>query len=87
MADNNQSMTFPKWKYPADGTTGKIVSSAEEETALGAGWSDTPIAPSKNDRVLTVIAHLVARPDKIEETKKFLLDLVERTRREPLLLK
>jgi quinol monooxygenase YgiN len=32
---------------------------------------------------LTVIAHLVAKPDKIEETKKFLLGLVHPTRPEP----
>lgn len=32
---------------------------------------------------LTVIAHLVAKPDKIEETKAFLLSLVEPTRAEP----
>jgi quinol monooxygenase YgiN len=82
MTDKDVSTGFPKWKYPADGTAGKIVSSAEEEATLGEGWSDTPIAPSRNDQVLTVIAHLVARPDKIEETKKFLLALVERTRRE-----
>lgn len=31
---------------------------------------------------LTVIAHLVARPDKIEDTKTFLLSLIERTRAE-----
>ena len=34
-------------------------------------------------RQLTVIAHLVARPDKIEETKAFLLSLVNQTRAEP----
>ena len=67
MADKNDPTGFPKWKYPADGSAGKIVSSAQEEAALGEGWSDTPFAPSKNDQVLTVIAHLVARPDKIEE--------------------
>lgn len=32
---------------------------------------------------LTVIAHLVAKPDKIEETKKFLMGLVHPTRKEP----
>ena len=32
---------------------------------------------------LTVIAHLVAKPDKIKETRKFLLDLVKPTRMEP----
>jgi len=32
---------------------------------------------------LTVIARLVAEPDKIEETRKFLLDLVRPTRTEP----
>lgn len=32
---------------------------------------------------LTVIAHLVARPNKIEETKKFLLGLCAPTRKEP----
>jgi quinol monooxygenase YgiN len=31
---------------------------------------------------LTVIAHLVARPDKIEDTKAFLMSLIERTRSE-----
>jgi quinol monooxygenase YgiN len=31
---------------------------------------------------LTVIAHLVAKPDKIEETKAFLLGLVSPTRQE-----
>ena len=31
----------------------------------------------------TIIAHLVAQPDKIEETKKFLLALVPQTRPEP----
>lgn len=31
---------------------------------------------------LTVIAHLTARPDKIEDTKAFLLSLVARTRAE-----
>ncbi|KAA0697779.1 antibiotic biosynthesis monooxygenase [Neorhizobium sp. P12A] len=31
---------------------------------------------------LTVIAHLVARPDKIEDTKAFLMSLIERTRAE-----
>jgi quinol monooxygenase YgiN len=32
---------------------------------------------------LTVIAHLVAKPDTIEETKAFLLSLIEKTRAEP----
>ena len=32
---------------------------------------------------LTVIAHLVAKPDKIEETREFLLSLVGDTRAEP----
>jgi quinol monooxygenase YgiN len=32
---------------------------------------------------LTVIAHLVAQPNKIEETKRFLLNLVPQTRPEP----
>jgi quinol monooxygenase YgiN len=32
---------------------------------------------------LTVIAHLVAKPDKIEETKRFLLSLIPPTRAEP----
>ncbi len=32
---------------------------------------------------LTVIAHLVAKPDKIEDTKRFLLGLVHPTRPEP----
>jgi len=31
---------------------------------------------------LTVIAHLMARPDKIEDTKAFLMSLIERTRAE-----
>ncbi len=31
---------------------------------------------------LTVIAHLIARPDKIEDTKKFLLGLIGPTRTE-----
>ncbi|MDL2409677.1 putative quinol monooxygenase [Rhizobium calliandrae] len=31
---------------------------------------------------LTVIAHLVARPDKIEDTKAFLMSLIDRTRAE-----
>ena len=31
---------------------------------------------------LTVIAHLVSKPDRIEETKAFLLSLIERTRAE-----
>lgn len=31
---------------------------------------------------LTVIAHLVAKPDRIEETKAFLLSLVDATRAE-----
>ncbi|MBB3454963.1 quinol monooxygenase YgiN [Rhizobium sp. BK313] len=31
---------------------------------------------------LTVIAHLVARPDKIQDTKEFLMSLIERTRSE-----
>jgi len=31
---------------------------------------------------LTVIAHLMARPDKIEDTKAFLLSLIDRTRAE-----
>ena len=34
------------------------------------------------DRQLTVVAHLVAKPDKIEETRRFLLSLVGRTRAE-----
>lgn len=34
-------------------------------------------------RQLTVVAHLVARPAKIEETRKFLLSLIEPTRAEP----
>ena len=32
---------------------------------------------------LTVVAHLVARPHKIDETKKFLLSLIDATRVEP----
>jgi quinol monooxygenase YgiN len=35
---------------------------------------------------LTVIAHLVAKPDKVDETRKFLLDLVTPTRTEPGLI-
>lgn len=31
---------------------------------------------------LTVIAHLVAHPDKVEDTKAFLMSLIERTRAE-----
>jgi quinol monooxygenase YgiN len=31
---------------------------------------------------LTIIAHLVARPDKIEDTRRFLLSLVDKTRSE-----
>lgn len=31
---------------------------------------------------LTVIAHLVAKPDKIEDTKAFLLSLISKTRAE-----
>ena len=32
---------------------------------------------------LTVIAHLVAKPGKVDETKQFLLSLVGKTRAEP----
>ncbi len=32
---------------------------------------------------LTIIAHLVAKPDKIEDTKDFLLALTAATRAEP----
>ncbi|PDQ20202.1 antibiotic biosynthesis monooxygenase [Mesorhizobium sanjuanii] len=32
---------------------------------------------------LTVVAHLVARPHMIDETKKFLLSLIDATRSEP----
>jgi quinol monooxygenase YgiN len=32
---------------------------------------------------LTVVAHLVARPHKIDETRKFLLSLIDATRAEP----
>jgi quinol monooxygenase YgiN len=32
---------------------------------------------------LTVVAHLVAKPNKIEETRKFLLGLITPTRKEP----
>jgi len=32
---------------------------------------------------LTVIAHLVAKPDKIEDTRAFLLSMIDKTRTEP----
>lgn len=35
---------FPRWKYHKDHQP-VIVHSASEETALGAGWGDTPQAP------------------------------------------
>ena len=72
---------FPKWKYPADGSAGRVVHDATEEAALGSGWGDEPVA-ARDDGQLTLIAHLVARPDKIEEAKEFLLTLVDKTRRE-----
>jgi quinol monooxygenase YgiN len=74
-------MTFPKWKYPTNGGPGKVVDTAEEERALGAGWVDEPPVAT-DDRELTLIAHLVARPDKIAETAEFLLSLVDATRPE-----
>jgi quinol monooxygenase YgiN len=74
-------MTFPKWKYPTDGGPGKVVETPEEEQALGPGWVDEPPAHS-GDRQLTLIAYLVAKPDKIAETADFLLSLVDATRPE-----
>jgi quinol monooxygenase YgiN len=82
MADQSQGKAFPKWKYPADGSAGKVVQDAAEEAALGAGWVDEPPPPVKAEGQLTLIALLIARPDKIEATKQFLLELVEKTRRE-----
>jgi quinol monooxygenase YgiN len=35
------------------------------------------------DKQLTIVAHLRARPDKIEEAKSFLLSLIDPTRAEP----
>ena len=73
---------FPKWKYPPDGSAGKIVNNADEERELGPGWVDEPVAPVKAGEI-TLIAILVSRPDRIDETKEFLSSLVEKTRREP----
>jgi quinol monooxygenase YgiN len=82
MADQAHGKAFPKWKYPADGSAGKVVQNPAEEAALGPGWVDEPPPPVKPQGQLTLIALLVAQPDKIDATKKFLLELVDKTRRE-----
>lgn len=82
MVDQSQGKAFPKWKYPADGSAGKVVQNAAEEAVLGPGWVDEPVAPVKAGEI-TLIAILVSLPDRIDETKEFLSLLVEKTRREP----
>jgi quinol monooxygenase YgiN len=78
---NNGAKGFPKWKYPGDGGAGKVVNTAEEEQALGPGWVDEPVQPATSGEI-TLIAVLVAQPDKIDETRDFLFSLVGQTRPE-----
>lgn len=82
MAEQTNSKNFPKWKYPTDGSAGRIVNNVEEERALGPDWVDEPVRPV-TDGEITLIAVLVSVPDRIEETGNFLLSLVEKTRLEP----
>ena len=65
--DGYKFNAFPKWKYHAIQIP-VIVKSAEEETALGDGWEDSPVIASEDD--LPEEPKKVAKPAKVHKVAK-----------------
>lgn len=66
---------YPRWKYHAR-LGGQIVHSAEEEAALGYGWSENIQVLSEKSRKIVAdkqnppVAQIVAEPEVVVELKK-----------------